>query len=224
MGHWVKNGGGDYAFWKWEETGDAPAGGEWGYSYEALTNPYTQPPAYRPLPSLDSDVPDDVEIPKFTFNDSWISDLIGRLPVSEVAPPSPSMAPKDPPPEAAAFHILPSTIRDAEHTIKQPFRDTITGEDGWNDLKAYIDRVKHWIFYRPEHLQLPDKKYEQFWPTDDVRHEPPSAEALAMVNYIDNLMMGGAESLMTVAAFLDRLDTAGQIYVAADKASDFPTS
>ncbi|MEU0152194.1 hypothetical protein [Micromonospora fulviviridis] len=223
MGHWVKDGGGDIAFWKWEETGDAPAGGEWGYSYEALTNPYMQPPAYRPLPSLDSDVPSDVEIPKFSFNDEWISDLTGILPPSE-NPSSPSTSPKDPPPAVEAFHILLSTIRDAEQAIKQPLKDAITGQDGWNDLKAHIDRVKHWIFYRPEHLELPDYSYNKLYPTDDTRHAPPSAEALAMVNYIDNLMMGGADALMAVGAFLSCLDTAGQTYVAADKKSYFPAS
>ncbi|MEU4642890.1 hypothetical protein [Micromonospora sp. NPDC023814] len=224
MGHWVKNGGGDIVYWKWEETGDAPPGGEWGYSYEALTNPYHLPQNYQPLPSLGSDVPPDVEISKFTFNDDWLSNLTGTLPPPEVTPPPQSTSPEDPPPVLNAFHILPSTIRDAEHWIKQPLRDTITGQDGWNELKAYIDGVKDWIFYRPEHLQLPDDSYNKLYPTDETRHEAPSAEALAMVNYIDNLMAGGSDALMTVAVFLDRLDTAGQIYVAADKQSYFPAA
>ncbi len=213
MGHWIKEG----SSWEWSETGDAPPGGEWGYSYDALTSPYATPPRYQPLP----DAPADVEIPAFSFQDSWISNLNGILPPSEVPPSTPEG--DHPPPDNPPFRILLSTIRDAEAWIKIPLQDAIEGPDGWEELRAYINRVKHWIFYRPEHVGGTGQM-EHSYPTPATRHAPPSQEALEAVSGLDNLMLAGGQTLMTVGAFLDLLDTAGQIYVKADQNSFFPAS
>jgi hypothetical protein len=191
-----------------------------------------------PPPPPPDPPPADVNIPSLTYTD-WLPDLDGTLPDAGTDPNSNQgqggASPADgqgdggtgastdfPPPTVPAFRILPSSIRDAEKSITTPLKDAVDGVDGWHDLQAYIERVEHWIFYRPE--EAPAGVTSTYSGNPDLWHAPPSQDALDAINYLDNLMLGGADSLMTVAAYLDRLNLAGQTYVLADKQSVFPDS
>ena len=113
-----------------------------------------------------------------------------------------------PPPSNPPFHILPSSIHDAEALIELPLRDAVEGLGGYEDLKAYVERVKGWVFYRPE---------------GETNHSAPSQDALDAERYLDLAMSATADNLMTVGMLLNRINEAGQIYVQADQQSTFPS-
>jgi hypothetical protein len=202
-----------------------------------VPKPKPKPPP-PPPPPVPTPPPADVNIPSLTYTD-WLPDLDGTLPAAGPddgqdqgggGAPQPSSqgdggssASFDVPPVTVPpFRILPGTFLSAESIISSPLKDAVNGVDGWHDLQAYIERVKHWIFYRPEEAPTGTGQVYQSDPTK--WHSPPSQDALDAIKYLDNLMLGGADSLMTVAMYLDRLNLAGQTYVLADKQSVFPDS
>lgn len=224
--------------WAWVD-GDAPAGGENGYPHAALIDPNVMPDQYTaPPPAPPAPVPADVNIPVVEYRDNWLPSYTGDF---YFGPPGTSNSPVSlPPPSSPAYHVLLSSLRDADSNISAALKQAINGTDGYRELKEYVDRVKHWIFYRPEHSPQTDEsfrvdmqsrnpsdpRYQYGQPgfTEDEKHFPPSQDALDAVKYLDNIMMGVGDSLLTAGMYLQRLYEAGEIYAKADKDSNFPTS
>jgi hypothetical protein len=198
--HYIKAQHGPGYLWVWE-AGDAPADGEWGYSYAALTDNRQQPPNYN----ASKPRPTDVNIPVVEFNDNWLPPLDGDIYVgTSGSDTGMDLAPPVNPP----FRILPSTILEAESQILVPLNSAVAGKDGYDELKAYVERVGGWVFYRPE---------------DATIHDVPSQDAVDAARYLDLAVSATADCIMKVGMFLNRLNQAGQIYVLGDQQSTFPS-
>ena len=233
MGHWQAHapsgvfvyGAGQPVKWDWAwEDGDAPAGGAWGYSHDALSDHNQTPDNYKAPPP--PAVPSDVALPTLTFDAGWLPDITGDLPGGDEAG-SPAPKGDHPPPSVAPFRVALSSVRDTEISIKAAVGEAVDGPDGYRDLKAYYERVKPWIFYRPEHLDLPANSApaaQSAYPTDESRHAPPSQDAKDMEAVVSNLVAGGASALMPTGALLEHMNAAAQMYAAADKQSTFPNA
>ena len=165
-----------------------------------------QHPEQQDSGSGDQPPPPDVNIPTLEIDKSknWPPPLTGELPPAP--PPDEDFWKEGPPPTVTDYHILPSSIRDAERTI---MTSLTTAVQDWHDLKAYVERVKPWVFYKPES-------------TSDDKHFPPSEDALNLVKYLDNVLLMAADAITITGKFVNRLNAAGQIYVHADKESVFP--
>jgi hypothetical protein len=202
--HFDKATHGPGEFWVWR-AGDAPAEGEWGYSYAALTDHRQKPPDYdAAVQGGEQARPTDVNIPVVQYNDSWaVPTLDGDIYVG-----TPGGGTGAAPPTNPAFHILPSTIHDSENKVLGPLKDAVVGKDGYDELKAYVERVGSWVFYRSEGA---------------TNHSPPSQDAVDAQAYLDTAVSGVADTIMVVGMFLQRLNDAGQMYVLADKQSTFPS-
>ena len=225
MGHWVQQPGSGRDVvnvrWVWVD-GDAPANGKGKYGHDALSDPNQTPPNYHP-PAAQA--PADVALPTLTFDAGWLPDITGDVAGdSEAGSPAPKG--DHAPPSVGPFRVSLSSVRETEVWIKGAVGSAVDGPDGYRDLKAYVERVKHWIFYRPEHIDLTGRPQaiQDAWPTDDSRHAPPSQNAKDMEAVLDNVVAGGANALMPVGSLLEHINGAAQMYALADKQSTFPTT
>jgi hypothetical protein len=210
MGSWdlLENG-----IWVWfpsKEHEPKPGEGRHGYSYEEITDPNRDPGTYEPHQHPQPqklEVPPDVNIPTLAIENGWPPKLDGiptkaNSPEDGQAEVEPSLAP----PSNDAYHILPASLRDAQQTIMNAVKLAV---DDWDDLKAYVDRVKDYVFYRPADIPA-------------VAHVKPTQEQLDAVSSLDNACLGGADAIKLVGVVVQYLDATGQIYVQADKDSFFP--
>jgi len=150
------------------------------------------------------EVPADVNIPDLTIESGWPKPLTGGdVPINFSQGATPHV---EPPPSVSQYKILPSSLVDAQKSIMVALKLAV---DDWADLKAYIDRVKHFIYYRPEEVDPGD-------------HQRPSQEAMDRVNLLDNAMLASGDGIATVGALIEHLDGSAQAYVNADTNSYFP--
>jgi hypothetical protein len=227
--------------WQWVD-GNPPAEGEFGYPASVLTDHNQIPPDYVAphLPDAPNlPIPDDVNIPVVKYEADWLPTYDGDF-YFEPGPPSDTPIEMGPP-SSPAYHVLLSSLRVADAKISTALGNAINGKDGYTELKEYLDRVKHWIFYRPEHSPLTDGEFiafsgeyssynpdfaTQFVPgqtlTEDQKHAPPTQASLDSVKMVDNVMMSLGDLFMAGGMYLQRVYEIAQSYVKADKDSYFP--
>jgi hypothetical protein len=232
VAYWYRGGRG----WLWNADPKAQPTDLYGYSYEAVTDPNQMPPNYKPPPQPPPPpAPADVKIPVVEYRANWLptyDGLGGFWYGADIHfwPEDDSGSTGDfAPPAVVPYHVLLSSFRSADTAITAKLKDAINGTDGYTDLKTYLDRVKEWVYYRPEHNPLKPASLctNPIDPgavlTEDQKHAPPSQDALDAVKYLDNAVAATGDALLTVGMYLERLFEAAEIYVKADRDSFFPT-